>query len=307
MILLGSRKIFTLIMLFLTTLFFTFLTGYTAHFNKVLECGCFGDAIPMTPWTSFWKNIILLVLIAVLAIGNKHIIPIFGKIFRNILVFIFLASSTAFSFYCYNYLPVIDFRPYKVGTNIPNDMKGTPDISKYYYKLKNKKDGHIQEFEKFPDNYTKDWDYVGVRTDVIKKGLEQKIKDFSIVNNDGVDVTESILSNPDYVFLLTSMSLTAADREPATIKKINDLASACIKNNIRFICLTASGSSEINQYVRTYNAPYPFYQTDGTVLETMIRSNPGLMLIKKGTVIALWHYHSIPDFSAFQQQYLSQK
>lgn len=304
MILLGAKKKFTLVFLVLLELFFTFLTWYTAHYNKVLECGCFGDAIPMTSWQSFWKNIVLMVFIIILVMGSKYISPVIKGKPQNVLLVILIAGSTCFSYYCYSYLPVIDFRPYKIGTDIKKDMQGTPDVIKFYYTLKNKKSGETKEFDKFPDNYQNDWTFVGSRTETIKKGIEPKIKDFVITNPAGTDVTDSILNVPGYTFLLASMSLNEANHNKETIDKINQLASDCIKDHIGFICLTASVGDETTEYQKKYNPPYLFYGTDGTVLKTMIRSNPGLILIKGGVIKAKWHYHSIPSFADVNAQYL---
>jgi len=304
MILLGSKKKLTLTLLVLMEIFFTFLTWYTAHYNKVLECGCFGDAVPMTSWQSFWKNIVLMVLILILVIGAKNISPIIKGRAQNVVLIILLAGSTFFSYYCYNYLPVIDFRPYKVGTDIKKDMQGTPDVVKFYYTLKNKKSGETKEFEKFPDNYQNDWTFVGSRTETLKKGIDAKIKDFSITSPAGNDVTDSILSVPGNTFLLISMSIDEANKDKETVDKINKLASDCMRDHIGFICLTASDPTQITSYQKEYNPPYQFYGTDGTVLKTMIRSNPGLVLIKGGVVKAMWHYHSIPTFADVTAQYL---
>ncbi len=303
MILIGAKERLTLALLFLMELFFTFLTWYTAHYNKVLECGCFGDAIPMTSWQSFWKNIVLMVFILILMIWNIHIKPTLKLKIENMVIFIFLACSVLFSWYCYNYLPIIDFRPYKVGTDIKKAMQGTPDVEKFYYALKNKKSGETQEFEKFPDNYQNDWTFVGSRTEVVKKGVEAKVKDFNIATLGGKDVTDSILSVPGNQFLLISMSLDEANKDEDVINKINALATDCLKDSVGFICLTAADGAEIANYQIKYHPPYSFYSTDGTVLKTMIRSNPGLMLIKAGVVRAMWHFHSIPGYSNVKDKY----
>lgn len=304
MILIGARKKFTLWMLLLMIVFFSFLTFYTAYYHKVLECGCFGDAIPMTPWASFAKNMVLLLLILILFAGQKYITPTFSGLVENAIVVIYTAGCIAFSLYCYNYLPVINFRPYKPGTNIKQAMQGTPDVLKYYYTLKNKKTGETKEFAQFPPNYQNDWDYVTSRTEVIKKGIDPPIKDFSITTSSGSDITDSVLSVPGYTFWLVSSSLGGANRSKEVVDKINALASECIKNHIGFMCLTASDDNDIQKYKSMYNAPYSFYSTDDTQLRTMIRSNPGLVLIKGGVVIATWHYHSIPDYNSVNQKYL---
>jgi uncharacterized membrane protein YphA (DoxX/SURF4 family) len=303
MIIMGAKKRFTLWMLMLTILFFAFLTFYTAYYNKVLECGCFGDAIPMTPWASFGKNVVLLFLILLLVAGNKYIKPAFSGFLENGIIAVFTIACLGFSLYCYNYLPVIDFRPYKPGTDIKKDMKGVPDVLKYYYTLKNKKSGATQEFTQFPPNYQDTWDYVSNRTEVIKKGIDPKIKDFSIVTSSGTDTTEAILDNPDYTFLVASLSLSEANRSPEVVQKLNDLATNCIKNHVGFVCLTASDDNDVQKYIGLYHPPYVFCNTDGTVLKTMIRSNPGLVLIKGGVIIADWHYHSVPDYQSLNQKY----
>src|SRR6185312_14330129 len=304
MIIIGARKKLTLWLLLLTILFFSFLTFYTAHYNKVLECGCFGDAMPMTHWQSFGKNMVLLFFIILLFLGSKYITPSFSKMMENAIVTLFTVGCIGFSLYCYNYLPVIDFRPYKPGTDIKKAMQGVPDVLKYYYTLKNKKTGATQECAQFPPNYQNDWDYVSNRTETIKKGIEPKIKDFSITTGDGRDITDSILSVPGYTFLLASSSIADANKNESVVKSINDLAANCIKNNVGFICITSSDDGEIQKYISHYHAPYPFYSTDNVQLETMIRANPGLVLIKGGIVIADWHYHSIPDYNTINQKYI---
>jgi hypothetical protein len=305
MALIGSFKKFTLWMLFLMDLFFTFLTFYTAHYNKVLECGCFGDAISMTPWVTFWKDVVILIIIGIIALGNKHYTPVLPKMVQNGALVIFILGSASFSWYCYNYLPVIDFRPYKVGTDIKKDMKGIDDVVKYHYTLINKQTKEKKEFDKFPDNYQATWDFdtSGTRTEILKKGIPAKIFDFNIVSLDGNDYTDSVLSNPNYNLLLVSSTITDANTSPETIKKINDLYAECVKNHIKFMCLTASGEGDINTYKQKNHAEYPFLNTDDTQLRTMIRSNPGLVMLKAGIVIAMWHYHSIPDYKSLNEQY----
>ncbi|MBL7883592.1 MAG: DoxX family membrane protein, partial [Bacteroidia bacterium] len=140
-LLIGSRVKLTLWLSLLMILFFTFLTFYSAYYNKVTSCGCFGDAIPLTPWQSFYKDVSLLVLIIILFIGKKYLTPIVGSTFETILVAIIIIAAVAFPIYTINYLPVIDFRPYAIGKNIPEQTKGVPDELKYFYILKDKKNG----------------------------------------------------------------------------------------------------------------------------------------------------------------------
>lgn len=300
-LLMGARVKLTLWLLLLMIVFFTFLTFYSAYFQKVLSCGCFGDAIPLTPWQSFYKDLILLVLIIILFIGKQYINPLFGPRFENVLLLIVLIASTAFPLYTYNYLPVIDFRAYAIGNNIPEQTKGIPDELKYFYKLKDKKTGEIKEVDKWPENWDQIYDYVDSRTEVTKKGVEPKIKDFSVSGLDGADYTQDIIENANYNFLLVCYDLEKTNKD--VFGTINDFASLCAKDSVTFVVLTSSTAEMIEKFKAETKATMPFYNTDGTVLKTMIRSNPGLMMLKAGTVMDMWHYHSFPSYSDVKEQY----
>jgi uncharacterized membrane protein YphA (DoxX/SURF4 family) len=305
-LLMGSRLKLTLWLLLLMIVFFTFLTFYSAYFNKVTSCGCFGDAIPLTPWQSFSKDLILLVFIIILFIGQKHITPLFSGNMENVLLVLILIASTAFPIYTYNYLPIIDFRPYAVGKNIPEQTKGVPDELKYFYILKDKQTGKEEEFDKWPDGWDTKYDYVNSRTEIIKKGIEPKIKDFSVLNLDGADYTQDIIENPNYNFLLVCYDLDKVEK--SSFGQINDFAALCKQNKVALSVLTASSKEDIARFKTEINGVnLDFYNSDGTVLKTMIRSNPGLMLLKAGTVQAMWHYHSLPAFDDIQRNFLSKK
>ncbi|MCE3280454.1 MAG: DoxX family protein [Bacteroidetes bacterium] len=301
MLLMGARVKLTLWLLLLTIVFFTFLTFYSAYFDVVKECGCFGDFLHLTPWQSFTKDVILLVLIILLFIGREYIQPIFNEKLENALLIIVLIATVAFPLYTYSYLPVIDFRAYAIGKNIPEQTKGVPDELKYYYKLKDKKTGEIKEVDKWPENWDQIYDYVDSRTEVIKKGIDPKIKDFSIVAADGGDYTQDIIENPDYNFLLIAYDLEKTNKD--VFGKINDFAALCKNDSVTFVALTSSTPDVIEKLKKETNTDIMFYTTDGTVLKTMIRSNPGLMMLKGGTVIDMWHYNSFPSYSDVKEKY----
>jgi uncharacterized membrane protein YphA (DoxX/SURF4 family) len=300
-LLMGARVKLTLWLLLLMIVFFTFLTFYSAYYQKVLSCGCFGDAIPLTPWQSFTKDLILLVLILILFIGKQYINPIFGPRLENALLVIILIASTAFPIYTYNYLPVIDFRAYAIGKNIPEQTKGIPDELKYFYILKDKKTGEVKEFDKWPKDWDKYYDYVSPRTEVTKKGVDPKIKDFTISDLNGSDYTQDFIENPNYNFLLICYDLDKTNKD--VFGKINDFAALCKQDSITFIILTSSGKETIEKFKQEVKTNIDFYNTDGTVLKTMIRSNPGLMMLKGGTVIDMWHYHTIPAYNDVKEKY----
>jgi uncharacterized membrane protein YphA (DoxX/SURF4 family) len=300
-LLMGARVKLTLWLLLLMIVFFTFLTFYSAYFDKVRECGCFGDFWHLTPWQSFSKDLILLVCIIILFIGKKHITPLFGPKVENILLVFFIAISTAFPLYTYNYLPVIDFRAYAIGKNIPEQMKGVPDEVKFYYLLKDKATGESKEFAGWPDAWDQKYDYVSSRQEITKKGIDPKIKDFTITKPEGGDYTQDVIENPEYNFLLICYDLEKTNK--GVFGKINDFVALCKQDNVSFSLLTSSPKTTIDKFKQETGTTADFYNTDGTVLKTMIRSNPGLMLLKAGTVQDMWHFHRFPSYTDVKQKY----
>jgi len=218
-LLMGARRKATLWLLLLMIVFFTFLTFYSAYFHKVEECGCFGDFLHLTPWTSFTKDLVLLVAIIILFIGKDYIHPIFGPRMENAVLVIILIVVTAFPIYTYNYLPVKDFRAYKIGTDLYRAIH--PQV-KYFYLLKNKKTGATKEFESWPPNWDADWDYVSNRTESLDKNVTP-INGFSMHNEYGEDYTDEFLQKPGYKFLLVEYDVTKANKKVQG--KISDFAA----------------------------------------------------------------------------------
>ena len=297
-LLMGARVKTTLWLLLLMIIFFTFLTFYSAYFNKVQECGCFGDFLHLTPWTSFTKDIILLVLIIILFIGKQYITPIFGLRFENILLIIILIATTAFPLYTYNYLPVKDFRAYKIGTDL---YKAIHPQVKYFYLLKNKKNGEQKEFDSWPPNWETDWDYVSNRTENLDKNVVA-INGFAMNNEYGEDYTDEFFQKEGFKFILVEYDVTKADK--SVQGRINDFAAVCDLNKIEFVGLTSSDSLSLLSFKKEYTVKYPFYTNlDDVPLRTMIRSNPGLVLLNGSTVVDMWHYHSFPVFNDVKEKY----
>ncbi len=297
-LLMGARRKLTLWLLLLMIVFFTFLTFYSAYFNKVQECGCFGDFLHLTPWTSFTKDLVLLVLIILLFIGKDYINPIFSPRLENVLLIIIFIGVTAFPIYTYNYLPVKDFRAYKVGTDL---YKAIHPKVKFYYLLKNKKSGEQKEFDSWPPNWDTEWDYISNRTENVDKNVTA-INGFVMHNQYGEDYTDEFLQKPDFKFLLVEYDVTKANQ--SVQGKINDFASVCALNKVEFAALTSTDSISLLNFKKQNNVQYPFYTNyDDVPLRTMIRSNPGLILFKGSTVVAMWHYHSFPSFDDVKQIY----
>jgi hypothetical protein len=213
-------------------------------------------------------------------------------------------AMTFFTFYTYSYLPVKDFRAYAPGKSISEQMKGVPDKLKYFYILKDKQTSEEQEFEKFPENYQDKYEYVDSRTEVVEKGVEPKIMDFSVMTAEGEDLTEDFLMSENFTFLLVSYDLDLSVVQPQ--QKINALATAIMDKGYRFTGLTASVPEKAQAFVISNASPFHFLYCDQIVLKTIIRSNPGLILIKDGNVYGKWHYNDIPELQVLELEYLNQ-
>lgn len=300
-LLIGYKTKTTVWLLLLLIVFFSFLTFYSAYFNKVTDCGCFGDFLHLTPWTSFTKDIVLLVLILIVFIGRAHIHPVFGPKLETALLVLFMAASIVFPLYNYNYLPVIDFRPYKIGTNIYEAMH--PQM-KFIYTFENVKSGESKEFEAWQSDTTL-WKYVSNRTEPLNKDI-QPIVGFSIQNDKGEEYTDQFLTDQDYSFILVAYDLDKANM--GVQGRINDFVALCEKDSVSFIGLTTSPVEKISDFRHEVQAMYDYYRCpDDVPLKTMIRSNPGLVMLKAGVVIDMWHYHSFPSYNDVKTKYFNKK
>jgi len=319
MLLVGVRVRLTLWLLLLMNVFFTFLTFYSACFNKVTHCGCFGDAIQLTPWQSFGKDLVLDILITILWVGSVHIKSLFGSIVGNLATILIIAGSVAFPVYAWYYLPPIDFRPYAPGKNLCEEMKPGPHYKAAKYEslliYRNKQTKQTQEFtqKNYPWQDTLHWEWADTKTKLLEAGVDEpKITDFKITDPDsGENLTDTILGNKDYYFLLVAMELGEKKKDKyearsAYLKvqgRINDFVALCDKDKKRFYGLTSAALPEIGDFRHEVQAQYPYLNADQTVLKTMIRSNPGLMLMKGCVVIANWPYHSFPSYNDVKEKY----
>jgi len=305
MLLIGSKIKLTVWALLLMILYFTFLTFYSAYYDKVKECGCFGDFLHLTPWQSFYKDIALLVMILIVLPGKKYIQPMFGRKIEmglNTLVTIFSIVSPL---YTWNYLPVKDFRPYAIGKNIQEGMKLTEGAKKdsivmiFIYE-KDGKQVEISYNDVMKGKVDATFKYVDRKDKVIVEGDKPMIHDFTIGTPDGNDYTEQILNYSGYYFFLICYDLDKTNKN--VFGRINDFAKLCRIDGVPIIALTAS-SDQIESFKKETGTDIDFYMTDQITLKTMIRSNPGLMLLKQGTVMDRWHYHSFPSYSEVKQQF----
>lgn len=297
-LLLGVYRRFQTIITLLVMLFMTPLTLYLAIANPVTDCGCFGEAIVISNWDTFFKNVFLLAASVILFLQYKYITPLYSrKSFSLVFVWVwlFILGLTA---YCYAYLPIVDFRPYKIGANIPALMEVPEDAEQDVYEttLIYSKDGKNQAFSL--DNYPQEgegWTFVSSDSKLVKKGYEPPVTDFMIMDEDDEDITDDVLFDPGYTFLLVSSRLERAD--DTNVDKINEIYDYSVLNDYAFYALTASLPGAINEWREETGAEYPFCTVDEITLKTMIRSNPGLFLLKEGTIINKWAYRKLPDSS----------
>lgn len=297
-LILGARLKESTIGAALLMLFMVPLTLWTAIANPVTDCGCFGDAVVIDNWTTFWKNIVISALIAGIFYLLKHQRSPIGKRSQwSVIVFSFI-FAVGLSVYNYNRLPIIDFRPYKVGTNILEGMQIPDDAvqDSFSVKLVYAKDGVEQEFSM--DNYPRNdssWTFVDQVSVLVRKGYEPPIHDFSITHEDA-DITDFVLENEGYTFLLVSYNITKANIKYAD--EINKIYQYANENGYGFYALTASSDEEVDEYRNASNAEYPIAIADPTTLKTVIRSNPGLLLIKDATVMSKWPASKLPRIDA---------
>ncbi len=311
MLLLGFKRDLTLWLLFAQIAFFTFLTFYSACYNKVTHCGCFGDFLKLKPWESFWKDIALMILITLLFAGKEHINELFKPFIVSTLFLFAGIASIAFPIYAYRNLPPLDFRPYAPGLSIKEQMKTSPTYSPPVYETgfvyENVKTGKKEHFtmKNYPWADTVNWKWSATENILVKEAVDPpKITDFTINSLEGVNITSIILNDKDYSFLLVCYDLKQTDDDAALHAKINDFYTLASKDQKKVIALTASSAKEIDDYKHAHQALYDFAAVDAIVLKTMIRSNPGLILMKDGVVIANWHHNNFPSYSEVKQKYM---
>lgn len=246
MLLLGYAKNFTRWTLLLLIVFFTFLTFYSAYFNKVTDCGCFGDAIPLDPWQSFYKDLILLVLVIFLFIKHEYIESIFTEKINKLAIFIISILCLGLTYQVIMHLPIIDFRPYKIGANIPEQMQAHGN-------------------------------------------KDPKIHDFFIIY-EGEEITDEVLEK-DKVLLVSSTDMKV-DNEKGW-KRVKELTDEALEKDYFVIGLTSSLDEDIEKTIKKYHLNFNFADLDATTVKTIVRSNPGVLTVEKGTITQKVHWNDI--------------
>ena len=293
MLIIGYAKKFTLWSLLLMIVFFTFLTFYSAYFNKVTDCGCFGDALKLTPWESFTKDIILLALIVVLFFGRKYLQPFFVKNVQSIIVYGSLVACMLFGYHVLQHLPVKDFRAYKIGANITEGMSVPEGAPKpiFDYAWKFNVDG-VEEIITTNGDYPQvDGEFIEVETTEIQAGYEPPVHDFTIERGD-TDYTEKFL-NEENLIVVIAYSLGNAEKDG--FYPVRDVTNEAIKKGYKVIGLSASSEKLTSELVADYGLNFEFYFCDETTLKTIVRSNPGIVALQKGTITQKLHFNDVAD------------
>ncbi|MEO0571566.1 MAG: BT_3928 family protein [Bacteroidota bacterium] len=295
LLLVGFKPKFTVWSLLAMIVFFTFLTFYSAYYNKVTDCGCFGDAIKLTPWESFTKDMVLLVLILILVKGLKFIKPLFSTILNWTIVGVATVLCIAFCNHVLNHLPSVDFRPYKIGLNITDGMTVPEDAPKPIQEFAWKFNVNGEEKVFVTDGGYPDvaGEFIGVETKVVQEGYEPPIHDFTI-EKDGGDFTEHMLNVPKLVMVI---AYDLAKSNLDAFSKVKTYTDHALRKGYKVIGMSASGDNESNAIIKEYNLNFDFYFTDMTTLKTIVRSNPAILVLEKGTILQKTHHN---DFAALK-------
>ena len=291
----GIRRGFSSLIILLLMAFMTPLTLYLAIANPVSDCGCFGDAVVLTNWQTFLKNVVLMAAAWISFKHRKLIVRFISYKLEWIVSLYTILYVFGMSFYCLNHLPVLDFRPYRIGVNILEDMSVPDDAEPSVYKsvFVLEKDGVKREFtlDNYPDST---WTFVDSKSVLVKQGYEPPIHDFSLTDLEtGDDLTEQVLTDPGYTFLLVAHRIEEAD--DSNIDLINELNDYAVEHGYGFYCLSSSLEDDIEQWKDNTGAEYAFCLVDDITLKTMVRSNPGLILIKNGVILNKWSSNDLPD------------
>ena len=292
-LLIGYKPKFTVWSLLLMIVFFTFLTFYSAYFDKVKDCGCFGDALKLTPWESFTKDVVLLVFVLILFFGKSYIAPIFKSLPNTILALLSFIASLGFGYHVLMHLPSIDFRAYKIGDNLVTNMSTPVDAPKAIQEftwvfMVNGAEQTIVTDGSYPNVQG---EYVSVETKVIDEGFQPSILDFSIESEDA-DLTAQFLSE-EKLILIVSYSLESAETQG--LQKLKALSEDAHSKGYTVIGLSASGGDSKSKLKANYGLDFEFYLCDEKALKTVVRSNPGVLQLRKGTVQQKVHWNDIEN------------
>lgn len=274
---------------------FTPLTFYLALKNPVHDCGCFGDAIVLSNWETFYKNVILSVFVVFIFMKRKLINnPLSDNVELAISIAVFIIMLL-FQHYMIRHLPIIDFRPYKVGTYIPDKMVIPDDAPRdeieHLFIMENTQTGETKKFklEEYPSDSA--WKYVDREDRVIKEGYRPPIHDFTMVSPEDstdLDYVPMLMQYEKPVLLVIMHKLEKADEDG--LEMLKDLEEYANRKEYMIGALTSSGIDVINSVKDKYQITMQFFNTDDITLKTIVRANPGIVLLQQGTILGKWNF-----------------
>jgi uncharacterized membrane protein YphA (DoxX/SURF4 family) len=283
-------------LLLLMMVYFTILTFFDALYNLVPDCGCFGDAVKLTNTQTFLKNIILMAFTIPVFLQRKKFksgISLSGQ--KTLLTGIFLLFASL-SIISYRHLPFIDFLPWKTGEQDVLPVK-------FYVKYRNRNTGEEKEYlaPNYPWNdsvWMSQWVFVRQR---VEDPNTIGVLTLQAEDENHNDVTASILDNPDFQFIFVAYDLRRTDKD--AFLKILPFYKKAAADSYSFVCLTSALPDEIRNFRLAHGTAFEYFMADDVVLKTMIRSNPGLILLKNGKVLGKWHFRDIPEYQHLMKQF----
>lgn len=289
MLLVGYKSRITVWSLFLITLLFLFLTWYSAYYDKVTDCGCFGDAVKLTSWETFYKNVILIALVVFLMIRVYDIEPIGSDILAKRISLLSLLVFIGIIFYVLRYLPLIDFRPYAVGKNIPEGMLIPEDAEKPVYE--DTWVYNVNGEDKVFSTDDKPWNIEGAtfvdrKTRTLKEGYVPPIHDFTM-EKDGEDITEQLMSK-EKLMLIVAYNLKLSSKEG--MSRMKKLSEHAMQNGYTVYCFSASTQQDYQHLKDEFQLDFDLLFCDETTLKTIVRSNPGILTLNQGTITGKWSW-----------------
>lgn len=305
LLLLGLYRKATLRLIMLFLLFFTPLTLWIALTNPVEDCGCFGDAYKISNWETFWKNLLLSAALLLLFFNQKKIIPLFRGRMASLAACFVVLYGLLFAMHNLNRLPLFDFRPFHIGASIPEQMEVEPELADVYETIFiYSKDGVEKEFteEDYPWNDST-WHYVDMRNRLVREGVKPAIEDFALtlIKEDEMngslkaegDITRELLHETEWLFLMITYSLE--EMKQTHLDRFRALHQFALERGYPFYLVTSSSPEVIDSWEEQQRTGFRFAIADEKVLKTMVRSNPGLMLLREGVVINKWDDSLLPD------------
>lgn len=296
LLLMGVYKRVVTVLVFIFFLFFTPFTFILALWNPVHDCGCFGDAFTLSNWATFGKNVVLFLFATMCCFKRRLFVRKVSLVNRWMVLLFAICYISVLEGVSLMHLPVIDFRPFYVGSDLRAAVEDVPAVHRYIYRFE--KGGQVMEFDEltYPDST---WNYLGSQSVTVKMGKPAKVSDFAFLDAEGEDYAPQLLADTGYVCLLVMSSIEKADE--SRVDKINDMYDYCTEIGVPFYAATSSDEDIIEIWRRRTGAEYSILWADEIMLKTIVRANPGMLLIKDGEVMGKWNVADLPPIEKIAQ------